>query len=146
MWNNTGTRGYQRLRGSDSALSRSMLHGQEEAVLSQLSKRPDSRGFTLIEIMIAVLIIGVLLSIAGMNFIKARDSTRLKTCISNLRRIDDAKECYAMEWGKGFGDVVDWPNLVPTYVRKQPECPSRGDYTLLPIGSPADCTISDHDQ
>ena len=56
-----------------------------------------NRAFTLIEIMIVVLIIGILLAIAVPNFIRAREQSRAKACSSNLRQIDSAEEQWAMD-------------------------------------------------
>ena len=53
--------------------------------------------FTLVEIMIVVLIIGILLGIAVPNFIRARETSRSKACIANLKQVDTAKEQYAMD-------------------------------------------------
>ncbi|WP_395139763.1 type II secretion system protein, partial [Armatimonas sp.] len=55
------------------------------------------RAFTLVEIMIVVLIIGILVAIAVPNFIRARESARARACVGNLRQIDSAKEQYAMD-------------------------------------------------
>src|SRR3954454_126321 len=62
-----------------------------------LPARWGRKGFTLVEIMIVVLIIGILLAIAVPNFIKARESSRTKACVANLKQIDSAKEQYAMD-------------------------------------------------
>jgi len=61
------------------------------------------RAFTLVEIMIVVLIIGILMAIAVPNFVKARESSRKQTCISNLKQIDQAKEQWAMDNRKNAG-------------------------------------------
>src|SRR5215470_4300119 len=59
--------------------------------------RWSRKGFTLVEIMIVVLIIGILLAIAVPNFIKARETSRTKSCIANLKQIDAATEQWAMD-------------------------------------------------
>ena len=64
--------------------------------MSKLCKRAH-QGFTLVEIMIVVLIIGILLAIAVPNFIKARESSRAKSCVANLKQIESAKEQWAMD-------------------------------------------------
>lgn len=78
-----------------------------------------ARGFTLIEIMIVVLIIGVLLAIAVPNFTRARESARQKACIANLRMIDSAKEMYALDKRIPAGQYVGLTELIGTYIAGQ---------------------------
>jgi prepilin-type N-terminal cleavage/methylation domain-containing protein len=60
----------------------------------------SSAGFTLVEIMIVVAIIGLLAGIALPNFIKARAASQANGCINNLRKIDDAANQFAIEYHK----------------------------------------------
>lgn len=113
--------------------------GRKSVVTKRLKK---NKGFTLVEIMIVVLIIGILLAIAVPNFIKARESSRAKTCIANLRQIEAAKEQWAMENKKGAADTPAWADLVgaAAYMKAQPSCPSGGAYTIADIATAPSCS------
>ncbi len=95
-----------------------------------------NQGFTLVEIMIVVLIIGILMAIAVPNFIKARSSSRQKTVISNLRQIDGAKERWAMEDSRVAGDPCASADLSPNYIKTFPDnTPVAGAYLPNPVGT-----------
>jgi prepilin-type N-terminal cleavage/methylation domain-containing protein len=60
-------------------------------------QKSKKNGFTLVEIMIVVAIIGLLAAIAIPNFVKARTTSQQNACINNLRQIDGAKQQWALE-------------------------------------------------
>ena len=66
-------------------------------------------GFTLVEIMIVVAIIGLLAAIAIPNFVKARATSQANACINNLRQIESAVQEFALETGKHVGDTITLP-------------------------------------
>lgn len=67
-----------------------------------------AKGFTLVEIMIVVAIVGLLAAIAIPNFIRARESAQLNSILNNLRIIEGAKDQWALEQKQGTLAVVTW--------------------------------------
>jgi prepilin-type N-terminal cleavage/methylation domain-containing protein len=103
-------------------------------------------GFTLVEIMIVVAIIGLLAAIAIPNFVKARTTAQTNACINNLRQIDGAKEQWALEARKQEGATVDAAaqTAINQFIKGNaaPTCPANGTYTYNNIGVNPTCNAS----
>ena len=85
----------------------------------------EQGGFTLIEIMIVVAIIGMLAAIAVPNYVKSRGTAQQATCISNLQHIDGAVQLWAMENKKEPEQTVTF-NDISSYLRGAVSCPAGG--------------------
>lgn len=99
------------------------------------------KGFTLVEVMIVVLIIGVLLGIAAPSFMKAREKTLRTQCHENLRVIDAAKHQWSLDEGQDAGATPTASDLAPDYMKEMPTCPMGGTYTIGSNQQAASCSI-----
>ena len=107
------------------------------------NKTSRKSGFTLVEIMIVVSIIGLLAAIAIPNFVRARTQSQKNACINNLRQVDSAVQTWALETKQAadatasFGDIKD-------YLKNEVICPAGGtsfgdSYTLNGVTNKPTC-------
>ena len=106
-------------------------------------KSSQRNGFTLVEIMIVVAIIGMLATLAIPNYVKSRGQAHRVSCINNLRQIDGAVQTWATETMKDGDQAVTYSDI-SSYLRNAVFCPAGGtsfadSYTLTTVDAKPTC-------
>jgi len=100
-------------------------------------------GFTLVELMVVVLIIGILVVIAVPLLNATRASAESRSCFSNQRTIESAVQQYTAASGAlpPAGPIVAGGWCVPTYVLAVPYCPADQAAVKTPYSINAEGTV-----
>jgi prepilin-type N-terminal cleavage/methylation domain-containing protein len=112
-------------------------------------KTTNKAGFTLVEIMIVVAIIGLLAAIAIPNFVKARTTSQANACVNNLRQIDGAKQQWALEQ-KQLPTASPASDVLRPYLGRGsagsafPVCPANGTYTVGDLNTAPTCDVGNN--
>jgi prepilin-type N-terminal cleavage/methylation domain-containing protein len=103
-----------------------------------------AQGFSLVEIMCVVGIIGLLSSLVVASFAQARSQTQQNICIENLRLVTDAKDRWALDNSASTG-AAPTGSEINAYMRNVPVCPASGVYSYGNIGPDPTCSIAGHE-
>lgn len=103
-----------------------------------MRKLMSKKGFTLVELMIVIVIMGILVAVAIPVYSAVTKNAEKKTCISNMRDIKSTAATYQMQGNNG--DPVKFPtktnisseaNFIKLFEGgKLPKCPTGADYTV----------------
>jgi len=122
------------------------LHRNNKKKQMKTTKNTRQAGFTLVEIMIVVAVIGLLAAIAIPNFVQARTTSQADACINNLRQIDAAANQFALEQHKTTGASINYPDDLMPYIKLNasgsiPNCPAGGTYEDSAVGVNPTCSL-----
>ena len=109
-------------------------------------KTKSGGGFTLLEIMIVVAIIGLLAAIAIPNIRNAIKQSQQQACALNRKNIDGAKAAWALNNRQPPDAVPTDQDLFgdDTYIDHKPDCPAGGDYSLNAVREKCTCSVPVH--
>ena len=95
-----------------------------------MKRRPSEEGFSLIELVIALVIIGIFATVALARFVNLSDAAKTATCMQNQCAVETASRLYSFS-GRS-GTVGQNPGgieaLVPEFLAHEPRCPVNGRY------------------
>lgn len=124
-----------------------------------MRKLMSKKGFTLVELMIVIVIMGILVAVAIPVYGAVTKNAEKKTCISNMRDMKSTAATYQMQGNNGDQvtlsknasvDLANDANYAKLFTDGMPKCPSDGTYKVLMTNADGiykfdvTCTIDDH--
>jgi type II secretion system protein G len=113
----------------------------------------NNKGFTLVELMVVLLIIGILIAIAIPIYNSTQAKAKEKACQSNLRTLDGAAAQYHAATG-AYPNATDYNGLTNLegnefvgekgYIKELPTCPAGGVYNYDATNGKFSCNVPDH--
>jgi prepilin-type N-terminal cleavage/methylation domain-containing protein len=109
------------------------------------TKPISATGFSLVEIMVVIAIIGLLAATTFPSYVRARNQAQRNGCLDNLRLISAAKHQWALE-NKKLDSTTPTSADIQIYLQNNlfPQCPADGVYTIGAVNSEATCSRPRH--